>query len=492
MGRLQPPDGPDSTATARLLPLPGAAKWALAVAGLLTCWIVAGALGAQPGYDASWHLVWAGDVLDWTKPELDGWAAPTEHPLMLGVALVAAVFGEGASQMLIGLELFALLLIAPAAARLTKASMGSAAAGIAAWAILAGAYGLLLAALRGYLDVIFVLLVIWGAARGRELGGWRPMALPFALAGLLRPEAWLLSAFAAGIAIKVGDRRGAKACATAAILPPLLWFGFDAAMTGNPLLSLDTARTLALEADGGGALKVFAVSMLGGIRGPATLLGIAGLVIAVRQRGAAQLLPVALIGATGMITAAGIWIGGLTLLPRYLMLVWLALALGGGFALFGWTGLRGGSSLSRRWRNAGVALTAAGALAAVALGVVGKLSRELAIDRRMHSDLVGLLASPQVREGLGCGPLTFPSFRLVPDAILALGDRSLSVRARGRLPKPEMGVAALVTSGDDELTGRYSHPGIDLPIDEDVPPGFTGGPTSGSLTAYIRCNRLSR
>jgi hypothetical protein len=54
-----------------------------------------------------------------------------------------------------------------------------------------------------------------------------------ALAGLLRPEAWLLAAV-----YGVLTRRPALA-----LLAPVLWLGFDLLLTGAPLFSLAGTRT---------------------------------------------------------------------------------------------------------------------------------------------------------------------------------------------------------------------------------------------------------
>ena len=470
-------------------------KWAklgIATAALAICWLIAGVSGAQPGYDASWHLIWAQDLAAGRLPKFDAWAAPTEHPLMLALCLLCAPFGRNAPQALIALELFGLLLLAPVLARLTAAAMGSRAAGLAGWVLLAGAYGLLLAALRGYLDVWFVLLTVWGAARWAE--GNRPAngAIQFALAGLLRPEAWLLAGAAAFIEWRSADRRGVLLLVAAAMAPALVWFGFDAVTTGDPLLSFSTARTLALEGNGGGTIKVLAVSMLGGVRGPATVLGAVGLLLAARRCGMKRLIPAMALAATGLAAAAAISVAGLTLLPRYLMLTWAGAAAFGGFALFGWSSLPAEAASTSRWRKLGVGAAVLGAAGATVIGAPTKLINEVRIDSQITSDLHTLLAQQSVRDAYACGPITFPSFRLVPDAILALNNRSIEVRARAQPPKPKSGLAVLLTTHDETLLGRYSHPGIKLPIDETAPPDFTHGFTSGSLTAFVRCSPLSR
>ena len=464
------------------------AAWVLGTTLLFgICWLLAGASGARPGYDASWHLIWARDLLNGVKPQLNGWAAPTEHPLMLTIAALCALFGGSAPQALIAAELVALDLTLMVAIRLMRATTGSVASGVVGWLLLAGGYGLLLAALRGYLDVWFVLLIVWGAALQAErrdpAAGW----VAFGLAGLLRPEAWLLSILSGTVAWRRGDRAGALRLVAAAALAAITWFGFDALITGKPLLSFETARTLALEGDGGGALRVLAVSLFGGIRGPITLLGLLGGGLAIRRLGSHRVWPLVAIGATGLGSATAISVLGLTLLPRYLMLAWLALAMFGGYCIAGWTGQRARTPARRRQMIFGSAVGVVGVVLAVALGTPSKLASEVRIDRAIDNDLSSLLSNPRVKAGLQCGPLTFPSFRLVPDAILTLDDSSISVRARGRIPKPTAGVAVVVSSTDEAYLGRYSHPGIALPVDEAVPPGFRAEASTPTLTAYVRC-----
>ncbi|MEI6447888.1 MAG: hypothetical protein WCO96_08425 [Actinomycetes bacterium] len=469
-----------------------AVQAAVAALALGLCWLIAGTLGARAGYDSSWHVIWAQDLLAGRSPSLDAWAAPTEHPLLVAIALLAAPFGPRASQAMVALDLFALLLVCPALIRLTGACFGSRASGAVAWLVLAGAYGLLLAALRGYLDVWFVLLVVVAATRHAEHGGDGAGAIPIGLAGLLRPEGWLIAAAAAIDSMIRRDRQAAIRYSAATLVPPALWFGIDQAVTGNALLSIDTARTLALEGDGGGPIRVIAASLLGGVRGPATLLGAIGLVLAWKVVGLRRLRTPLAIGAIGLGSAAGIAILGLTVLPRYLMLAWLALSIFAGYAVGGWSSPGLSDSLRARWRVAGLCALVLGAVGAGALGAPAKLADEVAIDRSMGRDLGALLAEPSVRRGLECGPLTFPSFRLIPDAILVLDDRSIEVRGRALDPIPETGVAVVVTGGGETVAGRYSRPGIDLPVDEAVPAGFTPAGTSGDLSAFVRCSAVSR
>jgi hypothetical protein len=400
------------------------------------------------------------------------------------IALVAALFGSAAPQVLLVFTLIALFGLLEAMRRLSREVFGSGLAGVIGWVLMAGAYGLLLQALRGYLDVWFLLLVTIAAVqitRNRKAtAGW----LPLLLAGLLRPEAWLLAAIALVAGWKQAGRDERLKAIAAVLAPPAIWFSIDALVTGQPLLSLKTASALEV-VDSGGPLHVFVAALGGGLRGPATLLGSLGIGLAWKKLGMQRVrLPLVLIGA-GLAMAVVIALGGLTLLPRYLMLCDLGLALCAGYALGGWTG----DSTAAPWRAAGISAIVVGVVGAIVLGAPSKLADEVALDRNVHSDLKALLSSSKVKQAMECGPLTFPSFRLIPDAKLVLDDPQADVRGRAEPPVAVRGVAVTIVRdpGDARVAERYGHPGIDLPIDERTPNGFRKVALDGSFEAAALC-----
>ena len=72
------------------------------------------------------------------------------------------------------------------------------------------------------------------------------MPVLLGVAGLLRPEAWLLALAWAAWALPV--RRDRAAVVAAALAAPLLWIAFDLAATGDPLHSLHGTQALAAAA----------------------------------------------------------------------------------------------------------------------------------------------------------------------------------------------------------------------------------------------------
>ena len=129
----------------------------------------------------------------------------------------------------------------------------------------------------------------------------------------------------------------------------------------------------------------------------------------------------------------------------------------------------------------------------MAVAVSGqKIGDEVRLDQRVHRELAATLAARPVKAALQCGPLTFPSFRLIPDAKLILDNPEANVRGRAEQPVPATGVAVTIRAeGNGRLIAdRYGHPGINLPVDEQLPQGFKQiwpNVDSGYFVASSRC-----
>ena len=111
----------------------------------------------------------------------------------------------------------------------------------------------------------------------------------------------------------------------------------------------------------------------------------------------------------------------------------VALCVLAGYAVMGFTTLEPGPQ-RERWRRAAIgALVVGVAFLVVKAGSFGALRSELRFIERTHGELTALLAEPRVRAGLRCGPLTFPTYRLVPDARWSL-DAGAAESARAPAP----------------------------------------------------------
>jgi hypothetical protein len=453
----------------------GVAALALAAVALFL------AAPTSPNYDAYYHLVWGRELLDGQAPTFEAYQAPTQHPLELAVAaLLALVAGGAADRALVLVSVLSLVLLAWAVFRLGARLLGPW-PGVAAAFFTASSFALLLLAARGYVDVPFLALVFWAAVRVVEDRGDRGTIVLLVLAGLLRPEAWILAGLFA-------LWRRSPALLAAAAAAPLAWIAVDLAVTGDPLRSLTGTSELAEELGRErGVAKVpgaFVSFVADALRPPVAVMALAGLVLAWRQAGPRRLaVPLALVAA-GIVTFVGTGVAGLSILPRYLTVPTVALTLFAGYAVAGFTTLRPGRA--RRLWAAGAAVLLAGgvAFAAIRLSVLDRLTTELAFVDGTRRDLEAVLATPAVRDGLRCGPLTFPNYRLVPDARWLLdlpagrvGARSARRRATG---------VAIFVIGEKTLR-RYGFADGASPRTNAPDPGFVRGPRRGRFVAYVSC-----
>ena len=205
--------------------------------------------------------------------------------------------------------------------------------------------------LQASLDIPFLALVL--GALAVELGPRRRPAVVIgmlAVAGLLRPEAWLLSAAYLAWIWRTLPRRAVRALVVAAASAPVIWLLADWVLAGDPLYSL--TRTQA-----GGAFRSSARRGLGRELGPgsslASLIGTPVLWCALASCVAltwllyerARLVAVILLaGFTGFVV---IGVAGLPILTRYLLLPASMIALFAGGAVSAWRLLPAGGAAGR-------------------------------------------------------------------------------------------------------------------------------------------------
>ena len=466
----------------------------LALAALALGAVAAWALvPTYPDYDAYHHLVWGRDLLDGARPGFEEFAAPTQHPLYLALGALLSLAGESADRLLVLVTILSLVALTAGAYALGKALFGSAAA--AAGAVFVGSsFAFALYAVRAFVDVPFLALVAWAAAleARRPRRGLAPMAL-LAAAGLLRPEAWVLAGLYWLWCLPARAARDRAALLALALLAPLLWATVDLAVTGDPLFSLhatsDLAASLGRERGLANVPSSFVTFLADLARPPVALAGLAGLVLALRRFGPRRMaVPLALAG-TGMLTFVAIGIAGLSLIPRYLTLPAVALCVFAGYALLGFTTLAPGATRDR-WRRLSVAALVGGiAFLAFKASSFARLHDELRFIERTHDELTALLAEPRVRGGLRCGALTFPTYRLVPDARWQLhaDARIVHTRAGGR----PAGAVAVYVIGDEKFERRFGRAdGVDRSTNR--PPGAAPAVVRGPFRAYVVCDAPAR
>lgn len=288
-------------------------------------------------YDTAYALLWGRDLRSGQAPDLELPLAPTPHPLanVLGMVLSAPVV-DVLSYVLLGVLAYLVL-------RLGQVWFGTA-AGVAAALLLLTREPVLSFGLRAYVDVPFVCLTLGALLVEAKSPKERPITVLglLALAGLLRPEAWLFSA-----AYVVWLRRPKLLVLAASA--PVLWSLHDLLLTGDPLWSLlgtqDNAEELGRRT-GPVDLVLYGPRRLGEILREPLLLGlVVGAVYAWKRHRRAPLAALALALAAFAILATA----GLPIITRYLLLSAAISCVLAGAALT--AGIR-----HRRWAPASVLL----------------------------------------------------------------------------------------------------------------------------------------
>ncbi len=220
----------------------------LALAALALAAVAAWALvPTYPDYDAYHHLVWGRDLLHGVTPGFQDFAAPTEHPLYLALGALLSLAGEHADRLLVLVTILSLVALTGGAYALGRALFGGA-AGAAGALFVGSSFAFALYAVRAFVDVPFLALVVWAAAleAQRPRRGLAPMAL-LAAAGLLRPDAWVLAGLYWLWCLPGRRSRDRAALLALVILAPGLWAAVDYAVTGDPLFSLHATKDLAAD-----------------------------------------------------------------------------------------------------------------------------------------------------------------------------------------------------------------------------------------------------
>lgn len=282
----------------------------------------AAALGASSlvvrsglGYDVWAWLVWGREIL---ALELATTGGPSWKPLPALLAAPLALLGDLAPSGWLAFArasaFMALFLAYRVAARLAGPI-----AGVAAAAALALSADFYVTALRGYSEPLLIALVL--AAVDRHLSR-RPLpALALlALAGLLRPEAWLLLAAYGAYVWRTTPRAGLGVASLVAA-GPLLWLGLDWVGSGNLLESSDVALTSPAGSAARADDPVLEVLMRGleTLSAPVLAFALVGAVVALRRKDwPVTALGVATLAWVGMVAAMAA--AGYTGRRRYLAL----------------------------------------------------------------------------------------------------------------------------------------------------------------------------
>ncbi len=439
-----------------------------------------------PNYDAYYHLVWGREIVAGHLPTFEAYQAPTEHPLYLAICAVLGLFGEHGDRLLVLFTCLCHVAFTYAVYRLGTA-MWDRKAGLAAALLAGSSFALLLYAARAYVDEPFLALVLWAGALEAERtvgddgrAGWvgsdyRTVWILLVLAGLLRPEAWLLGG-AYWLWLSWRARRPLWSIVALPLIAPLVWCAVDALVTGDPLFSLHSTSDLADELNRTRSFSEvpgdFVSFLVDTARLPVALAALAGIAVSWRRRDARAVHVALALFLAGSFTFFATSVAGLSVLPRYLTVPAVALCLPAGYLV------------TRSRALLAIAVVAGLAFVVVRADAFDKLATELRFIRTTHDDLTAVLHTPAVATGRRCGAVTLPNYRLVPDTRWILHASQKQVGSRSAVQR-EHGVALLLVG--EKLLRRYGFADGASPKTNAPPDGFVRGPRRGGFTAYVSC-----
>ncbi|MEA2223985.1 MAG: hypothetical protein QOH83_2361 [Solirubrobacteraceae bacterium] len=398
---------------------------------------------AGPGlvnYDTLYTLVWGRQLAHGMQPDLDVAIAPTPHPLAnLAATLlsplsswqVGGLHGEPAATVVVAGAYVSLALLGWVLFALGREWFNAAAGALAAAIVLTRVPVLDFGA-RAYVDIPFLVLVLGAllVETRRPCSGGPVLGL-LALAGLLRPEAWLFSAAyllwllwpgLRSAARHAGPQRApawrdAAPLIVLAASAPLLWALHDLLLTGDPLHSLTGTRDNAAllgRVTGVEHVPTAVPRRLGEIlREPVLLAAAGGGLLALAWRRDRRVRLGAAAGLLAFAAFAVLAAAGLPIITRYLLLTATLLAIFAGAGVFGWLDMDHGRERTWWARFAALALVALVAFVPSQVHRIDRLGAALATQETIQGELGDLVAGEQLRR-----PVAVPNRRPIP--LLAL------------------------------------------------------------------------
>jgi hypothetical protein len=497
------------------------AAWVAAVAAVLLLIFPLG----FPNYDTIYALLWGRELGEGLSPDRGAALPPTPHPLAELFGLLTSPLGDGAIEATMVVAYISLGLVGYLVYRLGSLWFDRP-IGIAAALIVLTRAPFLSNGLRAYVDLPYMALVLAALLieTKRPRAGW-PVLTLLALAGLLRPEAWLFSiAYLVyllldferpgegreregeeGVPLERADTqkrglirprfvraRGTPSSpvllAALALAGPILWALFDWITAGSPTYSFtgtrETVETLERQT-GPVDLVLYGPRRLGEVLQWPGMVGAAGGIVlglaTLRRRSEIGVVAAALaLGAFAVLACAG-----LAIIPRYTMLAAAILAVFAALGLLGWRLLEPG----HRWRRAWQAFAAVVALMLVLWApnqydLLSRVDTDLTNQSEIEDDLNDLVDSGAF-EPL-CPPISVPNHRAVPRLAFDLDIRPSHIVSSSEQRQPPHGYF-LDPAGPFVVHNFILDPNDPARLATPVPAGFRRVTRNDSWLLYRRC-----
>ncbi len=473
------------------------------------------AFPTYPTYDSFYALLWGRDLLHLHLPDFRVYRGPTEHPLAIAFGMLCSIVGQGGARLMVLGSIASFVAAVAGMYRLGRLCFGPVVGLVAALLLLSRFFIENLAA-QGYLDISYVALIVWAIALELERPRrGAPVFLTLAAAGLLRPDAWVLSGAywlwcswpapaerGAQLLTRERLRRSVRQLALAAIAP-IVWAALDTVVTGNPLYSLSATAGLAAELERTqGFTSVLGSLWSYGVRIdklPVVLGGLLGIGLAVWMAPRRALAPLAAFAVlVGVFVAEGAV--GASVVDRYLIGAAVLLLPFCAVTVGGWSMLEPGSWVRRAWVLAALVLVVYGGISAANTLSLSSLRLTLAEHEDFHEGLAAALESPIVKAELRRCPLvSLPDNKLIPDArwiLDSVGQHDIVARSQARADvehgqrtledRITAGSVAVYPLGDAVFVDAIVDPGDDAQ-DQIPPPGFRRIYTSRFYAVYGNC-----
>jgi len=473
-----------------------------------------------PNYDTIYYLLWGREIADGLSPDYGAPLAPTPHPLYDLLGALFSPLGDGSITVAVVLAYVSLGLLAWLVYRLGADWFDRPVGGLAAFLVMTSA-PVLSNGLRAYIDIPYMVLCLAALLieTRRPKAGW-PVLVLLALAGLLRPEAWLFAGFyflwlaldfdlasaggepkgrfrlgRLGIDLRDGgvDRNLIfMACLTAA--GPVIWVLFDLVTTSNPLYSFTGTRETVetLERDTGPLdVIIYGPRRLGEVmQWPGMVGAFFGVILtlwAMPRRAAIGVVAAAL----ALVAFAIMGASGLAIIPRYTMLAAAILFVFTAAAVLGWRLLAPGHRLRRIWQ---VAAAVTVALWLIWLpnqyDLLSTVDEDLSHQALVESDLEKLVDDGSFdakgSEEVRCLPISVPNHRAVPRLAFWLDVRPSDVISVAAEAQPETGLF-LAPAREFTIENFILDPGDETRTTTEPPAGFTRIAANRSWVLYANC-----